>query len=346
MEMSKHARADVSCAARRLVAGALSISLSLGMVAVPRLVHADDAANKAEAKTRYDKGVKLYGEGAYEAALVEFQRAYDLNPSYKILYNIALIQQQLNDFVDALRNYQRYLDAGKTDIAPARRTEVEKAIAQMKQNVATLKINVNAEGADVTIDDVSVGKAPLTEAVMVNAGRRRISATKDKATATKVVVVAGGDEVTVDLEVVAPAVVVPPKPVGPKPSGAIDEGEPQPGASSGKRIPWVGWAITGGLAAGAVVTGIIALKSSSTLASERDVVGAPRSQLDDDQSKTKRWALVTDILAAGAIVVGGISLYLTLKSPSETKEKTTTTSAIDHVRVGVGPGSLILSGAF
>ncbi|MEO7096362.1 MAG: hypothetical protein ABI175_24095, partial [Polyangiales bacterium] len=69
---------------RGAVASVLTLSLALGGIVVPSSARADDASVKAEAKTRYDKGVKLYGEGAYEAALVEFQRAYDLNPSYKI----------------------------------------------------------------------------------------------------------------------------------------------------------------------------------------------------------------------------------------------------------------------
>ncbi|MEZ4302901.1 MAG: hypothetical protein R3B70_48710, partial [Polyangiaceae bacterium] len=45
----------------------------------------------AEARTRYEKGKQLYGEGAFDAALAELQRSYELAPSYKILYNIALV---------------------------------------------------------------------------------------------------------------------------------------------------------------------------------------------------------------------------------------------------------------
>ena len=329
----------------RELATLLSLSIALASVTLPRPAHAapsDEAAAKTEAKTRYDKGVKLYGEGAYEAALVEFQRAYDLNPSYKILYNIALIHQQLNDFVDALRNYQRYLEAGKGDITATRRNEVDKSIAQVKQNIATVKISVNAEGADVTVDDVSVGKSPLTEPVLVNAGRRRIAATKDKAIATKVVVVAGGDEVGLELEVVTPTNEAVVKPTAPKATKTV---EAEPTSSSGGHVPWVGWAITGGLAAGAVVTGVLALRASSTLASDRDAFGAPRSQLDDDQSKTRRWALVTDVLAAGALVAGGISLYFTLKKPTS-EPSSSGAAAVEHVRVGVSAGSVFLSGAF
>lgn len=338
---------------RGFFASVLSISLALSAASVPFMEQAalaapsDDAVAKAEAKTRYDKGVKLYGEGAYEAALVEFQRAYDLNPSYKILYNIALIHQQLNDFVDALRNYQRYLEGGKGDIASARRTEVEKSIAQVKQNIATVTISVDLVGADITVDDVSVGKSPLDEAILVNAGRRRIAASRDKASATKVVVVAGGDTIAVDLRMAVASTSTEATPALPPPSTTVDANP----KASGRSIPWVGWAITGGLAAGAVVTGVLALQSASTLASDRDTVGAPRSQLDDDQSKTKRWALITDVLAAGAIVAGGISLYLTLKKPSGDGKDTTsttasTTAAVDHLRVGFGPGSVVLGGAF
>src|SRR5947207_9603796 len=44
-----------------------------------------------EARAHLSKGGKLYNDGAYDAALIEFQRAYDLSGNYKILYNLAQI---------------------------------------------------------------------------------------------------------------------------------------------------------------------------------------------------------------------------------------------------------------
>src|SRR5262245_61950348 len=45
----------------------------------------------AEAKQRFDRGYELYEEGEYPLALIEFNRAYELVPNYKVLYNIGQV---------------------------------------------------------------------------------------------------------------------------------------------------------------------------------------------------------------------------------------------------------------
>src|SRR5690606_16554980 len=54
--------------------------------------------NMREARTRYDRGTKLYHDGAYEQALIEFERAYELAPAYRILYNIGQAAMLLRDY--------------------------------------------------------------------------------------------------------------------------------------------------------------------------------------------------------------------------------------------------------
>jgi Tfp pilus assembly protein PilF len=58
-----------------------------------------DESKRDEARQRYQRGLQLFNEGNYEAARVEFERAYQLSPSYKILYNIGLCYEQLGDYV-------------------------------------------------------------------------------------------------------------------------------------------------------------------------------------------------------------------------------------------------------
>jgi hypothetical protein len=40
-------------------------------------------------------------------------------------------------------------------------------------------LTTNVPGAEITVDDVLVGTAPLTKPVTMNAGRRRVVVTKD-----------------------------------------------------------------------------------------------------------------------------------------------------------------------
>ena len=47
---------------------------------------------KKEAGERFKRGVKLQEEGSLDAAVIEFERAYELSPStYQVLYNIAVV---------------------------------------------------------------------------------------------------------------------------------------------------------------------------------------------------------------------------------------------------------------
>src|SRR5688500_10685309 len=128
-----------------------------------------------EARTRYERGMQLYNEGAAEGALVEFESAYQLAPSYKLLYNIALIRLQLNDYAQALKAFQEYLAEGGTEIASVRRSEVERHLASLRAKVGRIELVSSARGADVLVDDVVVGRIPLAELLVLNPGRRRIT---------------------------------------------------------------------------------------------------------------------------------------------------------------------------
>src|SRR6185503_10103767 len=97
-------------------------------------------------------------------------------PSYKLLYDIAQICFQMTDYPCALRTFTRYLEQGKGDVPAQRRDEVQADIEKLKARVALLRITTSKPGAEIFVDDVSVGKAPLAEPVMVSAGRRKVEA--------------------------------------------------------------------------------------------------------------------------------------------------------------------------
>jgi len=56
-----------------------------------------------EASTRFKRGLQLFDEGDYALALVEFERAYQLAPNYRALYNIGLVNVQLGRYAEATR---------------------------------------------------------------------------------------------------------------------------------------------------------------------------------------------------------------------------------------------------
>src|SRR5688572_24519815 len=91
----------------------------------PAAEGASDSDQKlTEAKSRYKAGLTLYDDGAFDAARVQFERAYELAPSYRILYNIGLVYKQLNEFVGSLKALEKYLTEADDEVPPERREEV------------------------------------------------------------------------------------------------------------------------------------------------------------------------------------------------------------------------------
>ena len=163
----------------------------------------EEPAELEEAHARFKQGLQLYDEDSYQAALIEFQRAYDLAPVFRILYNIAQVQYQLQDYAAALRSFEKYLQDGGTRIATARRTEVQKDIDSLRARVGFLSISASVSGAEILVDGVLVGREPLTEPVAVNVGSRRLTSRLDGfVPMTKLVEVEAGDSLSLRLELV------------------------------------------------------------------------------------------------------------------------------------------------
>ena len=324
------------------------------------------AAAQTEAASRFKKGLELFKDGDYQAALIELRRANELAPNYNVLYNIGQVYFQLQDYPNALHSLERYMQEGGKNIDPKRRAEVEKDVDKLRARVANLEIVVNVPDADVTIDDVSAGKTPLPKTVLVSAGRHRIVISKvGFASITKVVEIASAElqKVPVDLvETKAATAATPPVVVDPG-SGATQStpipqvplpltipDQPPPPARS---VPVVGWVVTGGLAAGAVVTGILALGASGDLKTLR-TTGTPTADgLDSARSKTQTLALVTDILTGCAVVAGGITLYFTIAGGSSSPEAKPAAAPPPAgafykptLNVGINPGGVSLLGTF
>jgi hypothetical protein len=324
------------------------------------------AAAQNEAASRFKKGLELFKDGDYQAALIELRRANELAPNYNVLYNIGQVYFQLQDYPNAMHSLERYLQEGGKNVDAKRRAEVEKDVEKLKARVANLEIVVNVADADVTIDDVAAGKTPLPKTVLVSAGRHRIVISKAGfAPVTKVVEIASAElqKVPVDLvetksaAALPPVVVDPGKGTTPPPPAPLDTPpttppQDQPLPPPARSVPVVGWVVTGGLAAGAVVTGILALGASSDLKTQRTSGAATRDGLDLAKSKTQTLALVTDILTGAAVVCGGITLYFTIaggSSSSDAKPAAAPPAGAFYkptLNVGINPGGVSLLGTF
>jgi tetratricopeptide (TPR) repeat protein len=304
--------------------GKLTYRLLLVANLAAGVAHADDKLT--EAKQHLERGVALYNESNFGGALAEFQRAHELAPSYRILFNIAQVEMELEDHAAAFRAYTRYLKEGGPDIAPARRAQVTAQIERLRGRVGFLVIQT-APGAQVFVDEAQVGYAPLSEPVAVKAGRHRVT-----------VNVPGREPVTRVFDVVVTAVVAVDLPVAPPVEPPPPTQLAQPGAAGPDRTAmYVAWPITGGLVIGAAVFAAITRHDGNDLAALRSRYPVTSEQLASQHARTVRDAAVTDALAGAAVVSAGIALYLTYRvSPSRERA----------VQIQIAPSGAAIAGRF
>ena len=277
------------------------------------------------ARVHFQRGVEFFGEESYEAALVEFQRAYEIAPSFQILYNTGRIHNALKNYARALKDLRQYLAEGGGSIADDRRKQVFELIRTLEQKVATLQIVSKVEGTVISVDDHPVGTVPI-QGLFVNPGDRRVTASKQGyLPVTVVVTVTSTESRRVELNPTRLA-------------------ESKVVVQRARIAPVIAWATTGVLAAGAVATGLVALNAEKDLNNRKDSeIGKNPGAFDDDADKVRNWAIATDALAAGALIAGGLSIYLTFFD-TDPAESGRTPSA--RVGLSVAPKNLAIHGSF
>lgn len=315
----------------------LAVLAMLGTSAVAVAGNSPEAL--AEGRSRFERGVEFYKEGDFRAALIEFKRAYDAAPNYKVLYNIAQTSLELQDYATALKNFEKFLADGGVDVPAARRAQVVQEIERLGKRVARITVEVNVEGAEILVDDVAVGKTPLAEPIVVSAGRRRITATLGGQTTTRVIDVAGGDTQRVPLALETRPLPPTELPKAPPPQAPV----PDEGGGTSHTGVWISLGITGALTVATVVTGVVALGAKSTFDDTIARLGATPQQVDDARTRTRTMALVTDVLGGSAIVAGAVTLIVALTGKSESAPKKESAS---FVHVGVSPWGVDLHGRF
>jgi hypothetical protein len=278
------------------------------------------------ARVHFQRGIEFFNDESYEAALVEFQRAYEIAPSYQILYNTGRIHVALKNYARALRDLRLYLAEGGANVTDDRKAQVNELIQSLQQKVATLQIVSKVDGTLISIDDHPVGSAPIRD-VFVNPGDRRVTASKPGFLPVTVVVTVTATEAR-KLEI-SPTKVAQSKVV----------------VERSNIAPVIAWTATGLLTAGAVASGIVALKAEKDLNERKDTeVGASKGAFDDDADKVKTWAIATDALAAGALIAGGISVYLTFFNDDAAEHAVT--APAPRLGLAVTPRDIALHGTF
>ncbi|HMA92976.1 MAG TPA: PEGA domain-containing protein [Polyangiaceae bacterium] len=277
------------------------------------------SAQAEQASQRFQRGVSLYRERSFDAALAEFNRAYELAPNYRVLFNIGQVHVERGDFVAGIKAFRQYLNEGGTAIEPARVTEVQTEITRLEGRLATITVTSNVAGAELFVDGEFVGSLPRAH-VPVNAGMRRISLRKEGYEADEMrVMLATGEEKVLDIKLQnrtsqeAAGLRANSLSTGPhhqatavhKASGGLGAGF------------WVSLSATM-IAGGATATfGLLTSKADSDYDAALNHYPGSQSLIDDARRDVKRNALLTDVCGAATLVGVASTLFFAISSSPE-----------------------------
>lgn len=308
-------------------------------LAAPSVAYAQPAAEDPAA--HFERGLKFFKEGNYVAAMAQFKRCYELDPNASVLYNIGQTARQLNLYSEALTALERFMREVR-DIDEPTRTNVQGWIAELKESVAVVTVKTNVEGVDIAVDDVDFGKTPLKEPIYMNAGKRRISATKSGyAPVTRFIEVAGTEQKTFDLELVSLT-----GDANPNPNPATNEVEHTP-------WPWVGLGVTAGFGIATAVVGGLSFGKKADFEDALAQFPGSQTDIDDARSTARTFAVTADVLGG---VTGGLAALTIIafivdytrspsapeSSPPSTETPPSTTSFMPLI----APGFVGLLGTF
>jgi PEGA domain len=285
-----------------------------------------------EAHQHFSQGVKLYAEGDFGPALAQFQRAYEVRPHFRVLYNIAQCHYQLRDYVQAHAALARFLVEGGTTLDPARRAKIESDVADLARRIARVDIHSNVRGAVVYVDGRRVGTTPLPAGLEVNEGQRLVSIeSTTQGTKQRSLLLVGGERQTIAVNFERPA-----------PGSAWNDARARPGASlaastESRLGPGFVLATTGALVfgVGAGVTGYLAITAQKERRADLDRLGVPPSELAADERRIRTFALTSDALLGGAIVCAGVAATLLVVQRSDKR-----------ANLALAPGRVALVGSF
>ena len=159
----------------RLHRTAFALCLALGPVTALAQQPSPPPAAIAEARERYQRGIDLFEERNYDAAMAEFQRAYELTRNPAVLFNISATHELTGHFVEALDAMLDYERRAPATAVQQRRADIDAALGRLRTRIGTIVIRFEAAGLDVRVDGLQRPPSSGNLELRVAAGRHRVS---------------------------------------------------------------------------------------------------------------------------------------------------------------------------
>jgi hypothetical protein len=300
----------------------------------------DQDKTAAAAESLFQEGRKLMEAKRYADACPKFAASQKMSPAIGTLLNLADCYEKNNQIASAWGRFQEAIALAKQLDRTQREQTARERADKLEPRLIKLTILSRAAGVEVKLDGAVVDPSVLGTAIPVDAGKHTLEATaKGKKPYSK--------EIEVSDKEKTPTVEVPlledePKTVEPEKKENITEPPPEE-RKDGSTQRTVGIVIGAAGIVGLGVGGFFALRARSKW-KEAD----PRCDANDfcddigfdlaQQAQNAGNVATVAMIAGGVLLVGGAILFFTAPKPHK--------AGLASVRVGFGPGSLLLGGHF
>lgn len=269
----------------------------------------------ALAGKHFDDGAAAGRRGDWQTAYASYRAALAVHEHPLILAALADVALRLGKDRDAAEYLALYLSKAPPDVPAATRDAAKSALADVRKRVATLAITA-PDGAEVLVDRVLIGRAPIGREVFVEPGRREIEARAGDALGRQIVSADKGGTTSVTL--VLGVVQAPdPKPAPTPPPIVTTPPKVHPPRDSGRDLLIAGASIGAGTAlVGGVLLGVAGSKAAEEAALRDLLVGLGRGNVclppdrDPRCDQVKDAGRVVDVLGStgSSLLIGGLAI--------------------------------------
>ncbi len=303
-------------------------------------------AQKNTGDKTYKEALKLELSGNYAAALSVWESIAEGKRLPATRMHIAKCKSGLGRMLAAETDLIALVADPKIDEAERETAKGDLELLRSKMPKLTLTLATSAVGSKVTLDGQEL-TLPATRAL--DPGVHHVLATKGlKEVYRRDVTLEEGRTINVEIDdPTATATKVDSATTTPlvtttNSNATKDAVAVEPRSSRGA-APIVALALGGVFIGGFVVGQLLASKNADDLKTTCAGQGTLACHDDDDKkSAVHKWETVSFVSAGLAAVSIGVGVYLLAKSPSKTESKT----GLEELRLGVGAGTVALSGAF
>jgi hypothetical protein len=343
----------------RFFAFIVAASMFGGIASAARDAHADPSeGGAAAAESLFQEARKLMDAKRYSEACPKLVASHKLAPAVGTLLNLADCYERAGQNASAWARFHEAIALAQRLGRPDREKTARERADKLEPRLIKLTITAQDTNLDVKLDGNALDSSVLGTAVPVDPGKHTVDA---KAKGKK----AFSTTIDVSERIRTPSVEIPALEAetetatgGPNGGG---ETHPPDETKDGSTQRIVGLVVMGVGVAGAAVGTIFGLKTSSTWSdaqthcagTECDRTGV---QLASD-AKNAGTVSTISFIAGGALLAGGAIIYFTAPSGPAKKESTTGKAPVSSpgvpgapaprdLRVGVGAGSVLVSGRF